>query len=401
MKKYIFLLLIVLCLTGCQKKEINIENETNTIMEENFDFENKTQLIIEEPIPEPTTEPEPTPKIYELSLIAVGDNLIHSPIYKKASNGDGTYNFLPMYENIKDTISSYDISIINQETIFVEDDSYISSYPCFGTPIEMGNALVDTGFDVILNATNHTWDKKSTGVTDTLNYWKQYPEITILGIHENEEDFNTIDIIEKNNIKLALFNYTYGLNGFVLPNDKTYMVDLLDNKEKFINDVIKIENDVDFTICFLHIGTEYVYEPTNYQVEYVNSLIDAGADIIICAHPHVIEPYDMITTQNGNSALVYYSCGNFISNQDEIDRVLGGMAEIKLQKTILEDNITNEILNYDFIPIVTHYNSNIHTIYKLEDYTEELAEQHRLKSKYNKFSIEYLWDLWNKILKKE
>ena len=402
MKKYLYITLILTLtlLTGCNKvKEINNTETINTVNGNNILSDNSQEISeeiveIEETIVEP--EPEPEPEVYELTLMAAGDNLIHSPIYNKASNGDGTYNFSKMYENVKELIQSYDIAVINEETVLIEDDSKISSYPCFGTPIEMGNALIDTGFDVILSATNHTWDKGISGVKDTLNFYKNYPDITLLGVHETEEDYNTIDIIEKNNIKLAMFNYTYGTNGITVPDEYYFMVDRLDNKEKFINDVVSVENEVDFTICFLHIGTEYVYKPTEYQINYVNELIDAGADIIICAHPHVIEPYNMITTDNGNTGLVYYSCGNFISNQNEVDRTLGGLASLKIKKTIFNDEITNEIIEYDFIPVVTHYNKTEHSVYLLDDYNEELAKNHTLRGK--GLSVDGLWELWDEIL---
>lgn len=392
---------LVLCSCGSVKsdgvyKVVAYENEveTSTEITDEYDTSSSTET---EPI---KTLQEPKVETYNLSLIAVGDNLIHSPIYKKAKQADGSYDFSSMYANIKDTIQSYDLAVINQETIYVNDEVSVSSYPCFGTPSSMGDTLVDVGFDVILNATNHTWDKRSTGYENTINFWKKYPEITTLGIHEDENDFNTVDIVEKNGFKLAMFNYTYGLNGFTLPSDKQYAVDLLDNKEKFIADLQSVEHDVDFSICFLHIGNEYVYEPTTYQVDYVNDIIDAGADIVICSHPHVVEPYDLVTTENGNSAIVYYSCGNFISCQNEVPRVLGGMAELNLTKTVTDGVVTScEVSDYDFEPIVTHYNSTEHTVYKLEDYTEDLAKTHSLASK--GLSVEKLWNLWEEIMKND
>lgn len=392
---------LVLCSCGSVKsdgvyKVVAYENEveSSTEITDEYDTSSSTET---EPI---KTLQEPKVETYNLSLIAVGDNLIHSPIYKKAKQVDGSYDFSSMYANIKDTIQSYDLAVINQETIYVNDEVNVSSYPCFGTPSSMGDTLVDVGFDVILNATNHTWDKRSTGYENTINFWKKYPEITTLGIHEDENDFNTVDIVEKNGFKLAMFNYTYGLNGFTLPSDKQYAVDLLDNKEKFIADLQRVEHDVDFSICFLHIGNEYVYEPTTYQVDYVNDIIDAGADIVICSHPHVVEPYDLVTTENGNSAIVYYSCGNFISGQNEVPRVLGGMAELNLTKTVTDGVVTScEVSDYDFEPVVTHYNSTEHTIYKLEDYTEDLAKTHSLASK--GLSVEKLWNLWEEIIEND
>lgn len=399
--KITFLMIILsICLVGCG--ESNAAQSSVVTVGENS-IEPTIVMPTETPTPTPTIEVTPIieNQSYSLSMIAAGDNLIHSPIYQKARQEDGSYDFSPMYENIKPLISSYDLSIINQETIFVADEQDVSSYPCFGTPNDMGKYLLDCGFDVFLGATNHTMDKRVKGIENMLDYWDNVPNATLLGINRTEEDANEIDIIEQNGFKLAMFNYTYGLNGFTLPSDRPYLVNLLDNKEKFIEDVKSVEDEVDFTICFLHIGAEYVYEPTSYQKQYINDLIDSGADIIICAHPHVIEPYGMITTDAGNTALVYYSCGNFISGQNEVPRVLGGLADIRLKKdVVLQDGVIIEesvsIESFDFIPIVTHYNKTEHTIYKLEDYTEELAQTHSLRGK--GLNLDKLWTLWNDVI---
>lgn len=378
MKRTVSLILLcVLVLAGCGEK-----NAKNSGSAEAIEIHTESEKIQ-----------------YELTLSAVGDNLIHSQLLNRARQSDGSYDFTPMYEHVKDTISSYDISVVNQETIYVEDNSNVSSYPCFGSPTAVGDALIDAGFDVVLSATNHTWDKGRNGVMDTLNYWKGHPEITLLGIHETQEEYENVDIISQNNIDLAMFNYTYGLNGFSLPSDEPYLVNLLDDKEKFLRDIQDVEDQVDFTICFLHIGTEYVYSPTEYQVTYINDLIDAGADIVICAHPHVVEPYKMVQTEKGNEGLVYYSCGNFISGQDEPERMLGGMAELTLKKTVQGDKASCEISDYDFIPVVTHWNGTVHTVYFLSDYTEEMASQSAMRGK--GLSVEYLKNLWEDIVNEE
>ena len=398
MRKFIFMLGLSITLSGC-----GVDNTAKALPS---DLVVVTEEVLVDPIIssqrklEVEVISEPVIEEYTLSIVTVGDNLIHSLIYNKALKEDGSYDFKPMYSDIKDYISSFDLAVINQETIFVEDNSSVSSYPCFGTPIDMGSAIIDTGFDIVLSATNHTWDKRSQGYEDTLNYWESYPDITLLGINDSQEDFESIDIIEKNGFKLAMFNYTYGLNGFTLPSDMQYAVNLLDYKDKFISDLQTIENDVDYSICFLHIGNEYVYEPTEYQVSYINDLIDAGADIIICAHPHVVEPYGVVTTDNGNSGLVYYSCGNFISNQNEVPRVLGGASEIVLKKKIQDGvEIENYIDSYTFTPLVTHYNKNEHKVMLLEDYTDELAKTHTLNSK--GLAVDKLWSLWKDIILKE
>lgn len=333
-------------------------------------------------------------KVDKLTLRMVGDNLIHNTIYFAAKTNDG-YNFDMLFENIKEEVESADVSIINQETIFVKDPKRYSSYPTFGSPTSVGDGIAKAGFDVVAHATNHTLDKGTSGVVDTLSFWKEnYPDIKILGIHGNKDE-SDITYIEKNNIKLSFVNYTYGLNGMTLPKDKEYMIDLLNDDDKMKEDIKTAKENSDIMIAILHIGTEYVYNPSTYHKKYVDMCIDSGADIVLCAHPHVLEPYKMVTTKNGNTGLVYYSLGNFISNQREVPRLLGGMADIELIRN--EEGIV-EINKYDLIPLVTHYIDGYYTTYRLDEYTDELALQHKI-SKTKEFSAKILWDLFNEIIK--
>ena len=330
-----------------------------------------------------------------VNIKMVGDCLIHSPLYKAAYQEDGSYNFDMLFENIKNDISSADIAIINQETIFIDDRNNYSSYPMFGSPIEVGVAEEKVGFDVIAHATNHTIDKGTQGIKDTIAFWNyNYPNIAYLGIHDNEEE-KDIEYLEKKGIKFAFVNYTYGLNG--LESRRTgqeYLVDMLSDTN--IEDTLKeAEENADITIAILHVGNEYVYEPTDYAKKQVDRFIDNGADIVLCAHPHVIEPYEERVTDKGNKGLVYYSLGNFVSNQDELPRVLGGMADINVKKT--SNGV--EIVNYNMIPLVTHQERGYFTTYKLEDYTDELCKKHKLNGK--GLSINYLEDLYDKIVNRE
>ena len=411
MKKNIILISMALtsafALTGCgafsflpgdekdnSATEVAAESVTASVTEESSSVTTTQETTIRQ-----NTETTPAEKHEsELTLLAVGDNLIHDTVYEQFYKGDGIYDFHPLYENIKYIVEDYDIAVINQETIFVEDDDEISNYPAFGTPHEMGEALVDSGFDVILSSSNHTMDKGADNIEYMYDYWEtRFPEVTVLGIHGNEEDSNNIDIVEKNGISLAMFNYTYGLNGYTLPEGREYLVDLLDDKEKFLSDIKTAEDKADMTVCFLHIGDEYVYEPTEFHKQYVDDVIDAGADLVICAHPHVVEPYGEITTANGNKGIVYYSCGNFVSAQGEIDRLLGGMASVTIKKTTQGDKSETVVSDYDFIPEVMHQSEWSAVAYALEDYTDTLASTHWITSYDSRFSVDYLWELWKYI----
>lgn len=228
---------------------------------------------------------------YTVNIKMVGDCLIHDNIYKSAYDNENGYNFDMLFCNVKDDIEAADLAIINQETIFTYDRNNYSGYPMFGSPVEVGDAEVNAGFDIIAHATNHTVDKNIQGIEDTLDFWRtNYPDIGVIGIH-NSPDESDILYKDVNNIKLAFVNYTYGLNGLEgrISNQK-YYVDMLtdDDIEDTINEA---SNNSDAVVAILHVGTEYVYAPTQYEVEQVDRFIDAGADVVICSHPHVVEPY--------------------------------------------------------------------------------------------------------------
>lgn len=335
-------------------------------------------------------------KTDRLNIKMVGDDLIHNTIYFAAKTDDG-YDFDMLFDNVRDDISDADVAIINQETIFVKDPKRYSSYPTFGSPMQVGDSIVKAGFDVVTHATNHTLDKGISGIDDTLKFWSErYPDIEVLGIHGSEDD-SKISYLEKNNIKLSFVNYTYGLNGLTLPKGKEYMIDLLGDGRELCENVRIARENSDVMIAILHIGTEYVYKPTKYHKKYVDLCIDNGADIVICAHPHVLEPYKMVTTENGNTGLVYYSLGNFISNQRKISTLLGGMADITLERDEAGEVM---IKDYSLIPLVTHYTDEYYTTYKLKDYTDELAAQHRI-SRTEVFSTDVLWKLFYEIMNTE
>lgn len=336
-----------------------------------------------------------------VKLLAVGDNLIHTGIFKSGLQSDGTYNFDHLYENVKDEITAADLAVVNQETIFTYNRYDYSGYPCFAGPVEIGDALVDAGFDVVTHATNHTFDRNVQGILDTMDFWQtNHPEITVLGIHESQEDQDTIKTVERNGITFAMLNYTYGLNGFVLPEDQPYLVDLLD-KDRVAADIAKAKEISDCVIFFLHCGVEYTYTPSDETKEWVEFLLDNGVDITIASHPHVLEPYALLTGEDGHEMLVYYSMGNFISTQDEFPRLIGAMAEVTIQLKGEGEDAQLSFVDYGLEPLYTHYNHNtgVYTVYKFSDYTDELASQNAMNGKHGvSLTRQLIWDEFNEIM---
>lgn len=311
-------------------------------------------------------------EIKTVNIKAVGDNLIHSPIYNYGEKHNSDYSFI--FENIKSEIQKADLAIINQETIFTTNPQNYSGKEIFASPINIGDAIIEAGFDVVTSANNHSFDIGPTGIFETLSFYEKHiNKILCIGLNKNEKEYNEITTIEKNGITFALLNYTYDTN-ISLNKNNYYFVDSFKDYEKVANDIEKAEKIADVTIVFPHWGTEFTTKTNKFQEQWTKIFLELGVDIVIGTHPHVIQPYKLLKDNKGHQMLVYYSLGNFISCQNEKERILGGMADITIQKK--RNKI--EFLSYNMIPLVTHQSNGFYTTYLLENYTEELAQKHML-----------------------
>ena len=338
-------------------------------------------------------EAEPEPEDNTVTLMAVGDNLIHNTIYWSAELEGGGYDFTPVYADIAPIVSEYDLACINQETIYVSDPAMYSNYPDFGTPTQVGDALAQAGFDVVTHATNHCYDKLDTGILDTIGFWREnHPEMTILGIHDTQDDADTVRVVEKNGIRLALLNYTYGLNYSAPAN--SYMIDTL-SRDKVLADLQKAESQADFTVVFVHWGEEGQTKPSQSQRDWAQLLANGGADLVIGSHPHVLQPLETVTAADGREVPVFFSLGNFVSHQLTASEMLGGMAGVELTKTDKGVELTScELIPTINVILYRGYSGGFdYRPMLLRNYTEELAEQHWIEGT----GAEQMWSLFNQI----
>ena len=319
------------------------------------------------------TTTDNTPKDSKVTIVAVGDNLIHNTLIDSGKQDDGSLNYDACYEEIKQYIEPADIAIINQETMLGGSDFEYSGYPMFNTPWEVGDAAINAGFDVFTCATNHSMDVGSAGILKELEYFSKHPEVVAVGTNASEEDYNKITYFKKNDINFAFLNYTYGTNGISLPEDKPYVVNMLE-KEKVTKDIREARKNADVVIVLPHWGTENSHEVNDQQRDYVKLFSSLGVDIVIGTHPHVLQPVEWVTNQeNGHKMLVYYSIGNFISHQVNLNQMCGGMAEITVERKGGRISITNSKIT----PVIDYYK---HTsggykfrVYRLSDYNDDLA----------------------------
>lgn len=363
--------------------------------------------------PQPTPLPTPTPfPEYDITLMMVGDNLMHMGIVRSGQQEDGSYDYCMLFEDISPQLQSADLKIINQETILGGNDLGFSGFPYFNSPTEVGDAIAAAGFNIVLHASNHAADQKLQGLENCAAFWQeQHPEVMMLGICGEtasaeitasdsdpsavwRRDKSGIGYMTVKGITFAVLNYTYGPNMEVIPSSlmghlnilcdydrQSGQLDFTRLNSQVTEDIAAAKENADIVIVCPHWGTEYVTSPSSYQQEFALQMTEAGADVILGTHPHVIQPVEWIQAENGNQALCFYSLGNYVSTQKDGICMLEAMAWITFHVT--EDRVYIEPQQTGAIPLVCQYTSSpvrFEGVYLLQDYTEEQAAQHGIRS---------------------
>lgn len=273
--------------------------------------------------PSTTTTTLPT----HLTLAAAGDILPHMPIVRSALDASGSYDFSPIFGPIAPYLQSADYTVANLETRLAGGTRGFSGYPLFNSPDQLAAALVEAGIDLVATANNHSLDMGLDGVVRTLTVLEE-AGVAHVGTHRSTEDRDQPFVVDIKGIRLAFLNYTASTNGIPLPAGHEYAVDLLDTA-RAAEDVTKARRaGAELVVALLHFGEEYQRRPNDRQRQVSRELLEAGVDLIIGAHPHVVQPIEKLTVggQAGGSVsgqaggppregYVIYSTGNFVSNQ--------------------------------------------------------------------------------------
>lgn len=286
---------------------------------------------------------------------------------------------LALIIQIKPFIEKSDLAFVNQETIL--GGGKASGYPNFNTPDIMAKNLQDVGFDIVNGATNHSLDKGGDAILNSIKVFQQYKNMKYIGLYESQEKRDDITVVEQNGIKIALLSYNQLTNGHKMPN--SYCMNLFD-EDVIKKDVENAKEISDFVVVSCHWGNEYDTEPDAFQKKYAKLFADLGVDVILGTHSHTLQPVEWVEGKDGHKTLVAYSLGNFVSGMMEEETQLEGMISFDLKKEDNRCSIENVVLT----PLVNHYEiTNLKdaygtrqnfTVYRLKDYTEELAKKHGL-----------------------
>ena len=358
-KGNVCLLFIFIALIVCTIVYVSYLNDSKTKATNNSNVKEDKKEVVEQP------------KEKRMSLVAVGDALIHGAVYMDASIGNGNYDFSKMFTDIEPLIKDYDLKYYNQETIIGGKDIGVSHYPTFNSPDEIGDNLTDIGFNMVSLANNHSMDKGEKAILYSVNYWRNKENVITSGQSDSFENRNDIKVYEQNGIKFAFISYTYGTNGITIPSGKDYLVNVYSDEQAKI-DIEKVRDKVDVVIVAMHWGVEYTHTPTEEQKRQAKYLSSLGVDLIIGAHPHVIMPVGYV-----DDTLVIYSLGNFISGQSPlgIDKIIGLMVGMDI---VVDSNgkVTFENLDYNLLYTYCTSNYKNYKVIPFKNLTDDILSNH-------------------------
>lgn len=261
-----------------------------------------------------------------VSFVFVGDVMGHdSQINSAFISTEKRYNYEGCFKYVSNIFEDADFTIANLEVTMAGPP--FKGYPQFSSPDALAVALQNAGVDALVTANNHCIDRGRQGLERTIDVLDSL-NIPQTGTFKDSVNRvkNNVLFFEKNGIKIALLNYTYGTNGILVtkPNVVNYI-----DKEVIVKDIAKAkEEKPDKIIAFVHWGLEYQTAPNANQKEINQLFKDQGVEIVIGSHPHVLQPiiYEL-------NHFVVYSLGNFLSNQRTAPRDGGAMVRVEISKT--------------------------------------------------------------------
>lgn len=271
------------------------------------------------PPAEPTPTPTPTPDV-DLTILAAGDVLPHTPVMRSARTGDG-YDFRPLLAGLDSWVQGADLALCHMEVPVSPEGRPVSGYPMFGTTPALVRDLAAQGWDGCSTASNHSVDKGFAGLARTLDVFDA-EGLGHVGTARSAEESSqaqryTLESQGRTTV-VAHLSGTYGTNGMPVDADKPWSVTMLDADAMIAAAQAERERGADVVLVSMHAGNEYVTEPNDEQRAFAAALARSGeVDLLIGHHAHVPQPFERLDGGPGDSGMwVGYGLGNMISNQD-------------------------------------------------------------------------------------
>ncbi len=260
-----------------------------------------------------TTTTVPEPRTARLAF--TGDLLPHSPVVRAAGRlasmaGTDGWDFRSMFDEVRHVLTGADLAICHLESPISYHDTNLAGYPLFNAPRALVEAVADAGYDGCSTASNHSFDRGASGVVATLDALDEM-NMAHAGMARSSAEDLSPRLYDVNGISVAHISATYGLNGFSMPADRTYLVDLIEPDEIVAEAALARSAGAEFVVLSLHWGNEYVHQPSSTQQRWLNEILASpDVDLVVGHHAHVVQPIDRL-----DDRWVVFGLGNFLSNQ--------------------------------------------------------------------------------------
>lgn len=329
-----------------------------------------------------------------IDVAVAGDVYLRYAAFQSGQTDTGDYDYSHLFEHVEDQLSEADLAIVNQEGVIAGADlGYNATRTNVASPDALGEAEAAAGIDCVLRANDHALDKGYDGLHNELAFWEEH-NVEVVGASdpgssasrslrssasdedadEDDADPNTTYLFEKDGFTLAVLNYS--VSSLLSPYDSTTDADYVSlwDEDTVEDDVQAARRDGgDMVIACVHWGDEYDTEVTDEQREAAQVLADAGVDVILGSHPHVLQEVETLSGSGGNETLCYWSLGSLINSGISGAGYVGGIAELELQKA---GDGTCSVISAQLVPTVIHvgWDADTMTVYPVADYTSALSQ---------------------------
>jgi len=249
----------------------------------------------------------------EFTIFAVGDIMLSRRVGETMLKKGYDYPFAKM----KDLISGADLAFGNLESPLSKGKPVPTGSFVFRADPETAESLNRAGFDMVSLANNHMLNQGTDGLMKTFGYLSTQ-NIKYCGAGVAADSFGAT-VVKVKAAQVGFLCYSYGPDEYAA--GKTRPGIAIASKQKITDEVLALRGKADIIVVSLHDGIEYQHKSSKHQQELAHSAIDAGADIVIGHHPHVVQEVEKY--KNG---YIFYSLGNFVFDQMWSEATRQGLA---------------------------------------------------------------------------
>jgi poly-gamma-glutamate capsule biosynthesis protein CapA/YwtB (metallophosphatase superfamily) len=266
-------------------------------------------------------------EVASVTFAVAGDVIPHDAVKAAAAAaGEGEAGWAALFNNVADVFHGVDFGFVNMETPVAPEHSHGTKPFLFDAPVALPQALKASGIKIVSFANNHVMDQGWAGFTETREHLREIG-LEFAGTSDNAVTAWQPVFTEANGIKVGWLGMTRWLNGgrnpeaadqphvnfFPYPGEANGAPGA--DEATVLAAVKAAKAQCDLLVISVHWGIEYATAPRPEDVDLAHKMLEAGASVIVGAHPHVLQPMETYKTQDGRNTLIFYSLGNFLSNQ--------------------------------------------------------------------------------------